>query len=105
MDYDFTISVQVLNEMVNVMRRKYAKSWPEIDAALDFVRMAAGNVRPLTNEAQLAATKIAKRYGFSIYDSMIAASAIEADCNTLLSEDMQDGMVIENVLTIRNPFA
>jgi predicted nucleic acid-binding protein len=47
---------------------------------------------------------LAERYGFSIYDSMIAAAALLADCDTLWSEDMQDGMLIDARLRIANPF-
>jgi len=39
-----------------------------------------------------------------IYDALIVASALEAGCTTLVSEDMQDGRVIDGRLTIRNPF-
>jgi predicted nucleic acid-binding protein len=35
---------------------------------------------------------------------MIAASALEADCDTLWSEDMQDGVVLDDRLRIANPF-
>ena len=48
---------------------------------------------------------LAERYGLSIYDSMIAASALEAGCDTLWSEDMQDGMVLDGQVRIVNPFA
>jgi predicted nucleic acid-binding protein len=47
---------------------------------------------------------IAERYNLSIYDAMIAASALTADCDTLWSEDMQHGMVIDGRLRIINPF-
>jgi predicted nucleic acid-binding protein len=47
---------------------------------------------------------LAERYGFSTYDAMIVASALHAGCDTLWSEDMQDGMVIEENLRIVNPF-
>ena len=46
-----------------------------------------------------------KRYGFSYWDSLIIATAIECGCSTLYSEDLQHGQVIERTLTIRNPFA
>ena len=51
-----------------------------------------------------AALEIAQRDGLSFYDSLIVASALEAGCSTLLSEDMQDGRAIAGRLTIRNPF-
>ncbi len=47
---------------------------------------------------------MAARHGFSFYDALIVASALEAGCTTLLSEDMQDGLVVEGRLTLRNPF-
>ena len=47
---------------------------------------------------------MSERRGLSIYDAMIAASALRADCKTLWSEDMQDGMILENRVHIVNPF-
>jgi predicted nucleic acid-binding protein len=48
--------------------------------------------------------KLAARYGFSHYDSLMAAAALEAGCKHLYSEDMQHGQIIENSLHIINPF-
>ena len=48
--------------------------------------------------------KLAERYGYRIYDSMIIAAALIADCDTLWSEDLQHGQLINDTLTIRNPF-
>jgi predicted nucleic acid-binding protein len=39
-----------------------------------------------------------------MYDALLVASAIAADCETLYTKDLQDGQVIEARLTIRNPF-
>jgi predicted nucleic acid-binding protein len=47
---------------------------------------------------------VAERYGFSIYDALIAASALHAGCDTLWSEDLQHGMTLEQCLRIVNPF-
>lgn len=47
---------------------------------------------------------VAERHRLSVYDAMIVASAILAECDTLYSEDMQDGLLIDNQLRIRNPF-
>ena len=52
----------------------------------------------------LLAIAMIGRYEFSPYDSTIVAAALLADCETLWSEDMQDGLVVEKQLTIRNPF-
>jgi hypothetical protein len=48
---------------------------------------------------------MAERYGFSIYDAMIVASALDAGCDTLWSEDMQHRMVLDEGLRIVDPFA
>ena len=62
-------------------------------------------VEPLTVGSHDLALQLAERYGYSIYDSTILASALKAKCVTVFSEDMQDGQLIEGSLVIRNPFA
>jgi predicted nucleic acid-binding protein len=47
---------------------------------------------------------LAERYNLSVYDAMIAASALAAECDTLWSEDMQHGMRIDGRLRIIDPF-
>lgn len=98
-----TISVQVLNELTNVARRKMQMPWPETRALLSIVRSLLA-VQPLTIETHEAGLRLAERYALSVYDAMIAAAALEADCETLWSEDMQNGMVLEGRLRIANPF-
>ncbi len=98
------ISVQVLNEFVAVARRKMRMPWERVIEALDAVRILFPSPVSITLDTHEAALKIAQQYGFGIYDAMIAASALEANCSTLYSEDMQDGQVIDSKLTIRNPF-
>jgi predicted nucleic acid-binding protein len=49
------------------------------------------------------ALRLASRYQYHIYDSLVIAAALQAACSILYSEDMRDGQVIEG-LTIRNPF-
>ncbi len=97
------VSVQVLNELTNVARRKMRMSWTETNAFLSMIRGLL-TAQPLTVEIHETGLQLAERYGFSIVDAMIAASALHADCDTLWSEDMQDGMTIENTLRIVNPF-
>jgi predicted nucleic acid-binding protein len=98
-----TISVQVLNELANVARRKMRLSWAETHAFLSMIR-ALLPAQPLTVDVHETGLDLAERYGLSIYDAMIAASALHADCDTLWSEDMQDGMTLEDRLHIVNPF-
>ncbi len=99
-----TVSVQVLNEFANVAYRKIRLSWAEVSAALASLRVLCAAPLPLTVATHETALALAKRHQFSFYDALIVASALEAGCTTLLSEDMQDGLVIEGRLTIENPF-
>jgi len=97
------ISVQVLNEIANVARRKMALAWPEVHALLNSVRGLL-EVAPPTVETHREGLALSERYGLSVYDAMIVAAALEGDCETLWSEDMQDGLVVNNRLIIRDPF-
>jgi len=104
LDAGGTISVQVLNEFASVARRKAGCTWPEIGEILATVR-ALCRVRPLTVEVHERARALAARYEVPFYDALIAASALDAGCTTLWSEDFQDGQPLEDRLRIRNPFA
>ena len=98
-----TISVQVLNELANVARRKMRMTWSETRALLSIIR-ALLPVQPISVAIHETGLALAERYSLSIYDAMIAASALHAECDTLWSEDMHDGMVIQDQLRIANPF-
>lgn len=98
-----TISVQVLNEVANVARRKMGMSWSDTHALLEMLRGLV-TVHPLTVETHEAGLELAERYGLSLYDSMIAAAALLAGCDRLWSEDMQHGMLLEGAVRIMNPF-
>ena len=98
-----TISVQVLNEIANVSRRKMGMSWAETRNFLSIVR-ALLKVEPVTIEMHQAGADLAERYGLSVYDAMIASAALLADCETLFSEDLQNGLLINSRLRVVNPF-
>ncbi len=98
------LSVQVLNEVTQVFRRKLGMSWEEIQDVLSMVRSLC-SVVPLTETIHDDARRLAQRHGLSFYDACIAAAALEAGCGTLYSEDMHDGLVLDKATVIRNPFA
>jgi predicted nucleic acid-binding protein len=98
-----TISVQVLNEIANVARRKMGMSWQETRGLLSSLRGLL-TVHPLTIETHELGLALAERHQLAIYDALIAASALLAGCDRLWSEDMQDGMAIDRRLRIVNPF-
>jgi predicted nucleic acid-binding protein len=98
-----TVSVQVLNELANVARRKMRLSWRDTRTFLSTIRGLL-LVTPITVEIHENGLALAERYSLSIYDAMIVAAALHADCGVLWSEDMQDGMEIEKRLRVVNPF-
>ena len=94
----------MLGEFTNVLLNKLRKGWPDIEAALEDICTVLDPATPLTVGTHQAARALARDHGLSFYDALIAAAALEAGCDTLLSEDMQDGHVVRG-LTIVNPFA
>ncbi|MGA8446466.1 MAG: PIN domain-containing protein [Roseiarcus sp.] len=97
------ISVQVLNEIANVARRKLRMSWQDTRSFLSSMRGLL-TVHPVTTETHELGMTLAERYKLSIFDALITASALLAECDRLWSEDMQDGMAIDKRLRIVNPF-
>jgi len=98
------VSVQVLNEFANVARSKMRMDWDEISEAVDFISSLL-QVHPLTVDTHRRALALAERYMLHFYDATIVASALEAGCTTLYSEDMQHGQLIAGRLHIVNPFS
>ena len=96
------ISVQVLNELANVARRKCRLEWSELHEFMSGIRRVC-RVVPLTSEIHEEGLTLAQRCQVSIYDAMIVAAAIQADCKTLYSEDLQSGMHFGSVRVL-NPF-
>lgn len=97
------ISVQVLNEALVNCLRKAGLSWQEAGAFLDGVSSLCPVVA-LTPATHAIGRALGERYGFSVYDAMIVAAALQNHCTTLYTEDMQDGLVVEDRLTLVNPF-
>lgn len=97
------LSVQVLNEFTAVSRRKQRRDWHEIAEAISDVLTMVDPPLALTLDLHAAARALAEDHRLSFYDALIVASAIEAGCDILYSEDMQHGRIIGG-LAIVNPF-
>lgn len=98
-----TISTQVLSETANVALKKLAMPLSETSKLLKMLE-ATCKVEIVTPATMQRALDIAGRYRFSWFDSLIVASALDAGCDTLYTEDLQHGQVIEDKLTVTNPF-
>lgn len=97
------ISTQVLQELANTLHKKFNIEWNDI---INVLIESSSNCTLLINSEViiLRACEIASRYQFSFYDSLIISSAVIGGCTVLYSEDLRDGQIIDNKLTIVNPF-
>ena len=100
---DLAASIQVINEVSSNLVRKAGYDAPRLLRVIDaFYRRAV--IVPTTRQTITKAVELRGRYSLSFWDSQLAACALLSGCTVLESEDMQDGLVIEGTLTIRNPF-
>lgn len=97
------VSVQILNEFAAVMRRKVKLEVKAVRQLIDEIMAHCPQPRPLTLDTHRVGMRLCERYGFSIYDGTMIASALEAGCRVLYTEDLQHGQVIDG-LRIVNPF-
>jgi predicted nucleic acid-binding protein len=98
---EIVVSVQALNEYyVNALKKNITPA--EIQ---NTVRQFISDfeIVPLTKELVIETHRICNRYRFSYWDSNIVAAALKAKCKILYTEDLQDGQVIDNMLTVMNP--
>lgn len=100
---EIALSVQVLNEVANVLMKKFSFTEAETVAFLDEI-CNEFEVVPLTFDITKKALSLKTSYSLSWFDSLIAATALLSNCRILYSEDMQDGLVIEKKLKVINPF-
>ena len=105
LDAGGVIGVQCLNEFASVARRKLGMSWARTNEALSIIAGLCEPVIALDRDIQWLGMRLAEDYRLSVYDGMIAAAARRADCDILYTEDMHDGLVIDGVLRLSNPFA
>lgn len=97
------ISTQVIQEMSNILAKKFKHRWEDVITVIGEV----GNNNVLftnTFDTIKKACTIADKYRFSFYDSLIVAAALECNCKILYSEDLQNNQVIEKSLKVINPF-
>lgn len=97
------ISAQLLNELTNVLSKRLGKNWNDIGLVLNDIEKALEPASPLTAETTRAALVLCRDHSLAFYDALIVASAIEAGCDTLFSEDLQNGRRFGG-LVIVNPF-
>jgi predicted nucleic acid-binding protein len=98
------LSFQVIQEFLNVLTKKFEipLTLSDTQTYLQNILYPVCEVFP-SEELYIKTLEIKERWHFSFYDSLIVASAIEANCKTLYSEDLQHNQKIYE-LTIINPY-
>ena len=99
------ISYQVVQEFLNVALRKFDVPLTATDCRryLEQVLVPLWRISP-TAVLYRAALDIQEQSGYGFYDSLVVASALDAGCGTLYSQDLQDGREF-GALTVVDPFA
>jgi predicted nucleic acid-binding protein len=105
MNNNTIISTQVLQEISNTLRRKLKMDYDMIKSLLEECIQNTNQLAVNNQETIFLSCDIAKYYGFSFYDSLIIAAALENGCTILYSEDLQHNQIIEQRLRIINPFS
>ena len=100
-NYECIISTQVLNELCNILIKKMKLPTEKIEAVVAEI-YAACTVLKVERETIEQALELQKEYKYSYYDCLMLSSALLSGCKQILTEDMQDGHVIRNRLTITN---
>jgi predicted nucleic acid-binding protein len=96
------IPAQVISEFLNVTRRQLVLSKVDIVAyCADLLKFC--DILPISCDTLNNAAALIQKYDFQIFDSVIVAASLDAGCSVLYSEDMQHGLVV-NDMTILNPF-
>ena len=100
---EINISTQVINEVSNNMLRKLKFSNSEVR---EFVEScyARYNIINFSEELFVVASEIREKYNISYYDSLIVSAGLKANATILYSEDMHNGLVVNEQLRIVNPF-
>jgi predicted nucleic acid-binding protein len=97
------ISTQVLTEIGANLCKKARASEDRQRAVLQELTCHT-TILPVTPGTMYRASHLRSSGTWSYWDSLNVASALDANCTELWSEDLQDGRVVEEQLRIINPF-
>ena len=101
--YDCVTSTQTLNEFCNVCLKKMRMPEEVVSHSIDEISEEC-EITLIDHYTVKKALALRSKYGYSYYDCLILASALACDCQYLLTEDLQNGQIIENKLKVVNIF-
>lgn len=95
------VSTQVVLELFAVLTRKLGLTRAAADEATESLM----ELEVVATDARLVreGLRISREHDISHWDAMIIAAAAASGCDVLLTEDLNDGQVIEGVRVV-NPF-
>ena len=97
-------SLQAFNEASNVWYKKFGWDGIKIKNHLDNIELVCNEVLFIGRSTINTALSLKDIYGYSYYDCLMLASALESNCSKIITEDINKGQIIENRLNIINPF-
>jgi len=97
-------SLQAFNEASNVWFKKFGWDGAKINKYLDNIEMVCDEILMIGRGTITTALFLKDQYGYSYYDCLMLASALESNCDAIITEDMNSGQVISSRLRIENPF-
>jgi predicted nucleic acid-binding protein len=98
------ISIQVINEFVNVIKKKFKKNNEEVLEALEEIEASFFIWDKFNIDLTKKAINLSEKFNYSYYDCLILAAALNSNCSIVYSEDMHHNHLIEEKLKIVNPF-
>jgi predicted nucleic acid-binding protein len=102
--HECVTSTQILNEISNVMIKKWHMPRETVQSVHNDIQQI-GTLVYITEDTIRKAVDLHFRHGFSYYDCLMLASALDSDCAVIYTEDMNNGQIIDDRLKIVNPFA
>jgi predicted nucleic acid-binding protein len=99
---NFIITYQVINEISNILLKNNFME-TEIRENIDYLFKMC-TIQEFTKDIILTASSIREKYSFSFWDSILVGSALFSECDTLVSEDMRNGLIVNERLLIKNIF-
>lgn len=97
------ISTQVINEVCINLKKKSSFSEEQIRALIDSFYQGS-RIIAFDTEILTQASLLREKYALSFWDSLIVSAALSSGVSTLYSEDMQNDLLVNQQLTIVNPF-
>lgn len=101
-DLELSLSTQVLQEFYVTVTRKMKTPLTNADAGRAVHDLSKFAVQPITTDVIFSAITLVRQNSFSFWDALIVEAALRSGAQQLLTEDMQDGRIIDG-MTIRNP--